>query len=153
MLAKWRRASLAAKRRFQTCLASLIDQTKLCEASKDRTTLTDSPCSLLFHCYRTRALENHARPHAVFTIRHPSYPSIWAYITHVTLDPRLPLFSCACIEKTGEPGGEAKYCIHVGYAYVQRMHKVNSHMHMKLKEIPYIYSSGIDITSSAYVQE
>ena len=25
-------------------------------------------------------------------IRHPSYSSIWAYVMHVTLDPRLPLF-------------------------------------------------------------
>ena len=39
-------------------------------------------------------------------IRHPSYPGIWGYITHVTLDPRLPLF-LACIEKIGEPGDEA----------------------------------------------
>ena len=30
-------------------------------------------------------------PRAIFTIHHPSYPSIWAYVTHVTLDPRLPL--------------------------------------------------------------
>ena len=28
-----------------------------------------------------------------------SYPSIWAYVTHVTLDPRLPLFSRACVLK------------------------------------------------------
>ena len=93
MLAKWRCASLAAKRRLQTCLASLVDQTKLCEASKDRTTLADSQCSLLFHPHWTRELENRARPRAIFTIRHPSYPSIWAYVAHVTLDPRLPLFS------------------------------------------------------------
>ena len=37
--------------RFQTCLASSVDQTKLCEASKDRTTLADSQCCLLFHPY------------------------------------------------------------------------------------------------------
>ena len=30
---------------------------------------------------------------------HPSYPSIWAYVMHVTLDPRLPLFSLTCVEK------------------------------------------------------
>ena len=38
------------------------------------------------------ALENRARPRAIFTIRHPSYPipSIGAYVAHVTLDPRLP---------------------------------------------------------------
>ncbi len=85
--------SLATKHRFQTCLASLVNQTKLCEASKDRTTLADSQCSLLFHLYQTRELENRACPRAIFTVHHPSYPSIWAYVTHVTLDPRLPLFS------------------------------------------------------------
>ena len=41
------------------------------------------------------------------TICHPSYPSIWAYITHVTLDPRLPLLSRVCVEKIGEPGDKA----------------------------------------------
>ena len=39
------------------------------------------------------ALKNRARPRAIFTFRHPSYPSIWAYVTHVTLDPRFPFFS------------------------------------------------------------
>ena len=93
MLAKWRCASLTAKRQFQTRLASLVDQTKFCEASKDCTTLTDSQHSLPFHPYWTRVLENRAHPRAIFTIHHPSYPSIWAYVAHVTLDPRLPLFS------------------------------------------------------------
>ena len=108
MLAKWRCASLAAKRRFQTYLASLVDQMKLCEASKDRTTLTDSQCSFLFHPYRTRVLENRAHPRAIFMIRHPSYPSLWAYVAHVILDPRLPLFSRVPVEKIGEPGDEAR---------------------------------------------
>ena len=51
-------------------------------------------------------LKNHVCPHTIFTICHPSYPSIWAYVTHVTLDTRLPLFSHVCW-KIGEPGDEA----------------------------------------------
>ena len=107
MLAKWCCASLAAKRQFQTCLASLVDQTYLCEASKDSTFLADSQCSLLFHQYRAWALENCAHPHTIFMICHPSYPTTWAYVMHMTLDTRLPLFSCAFVEKIGEPGDEA----------------------------------------------
>jgi hypothetical protein len=57
-----------------------------------------SDSGLLFHSNWAWARENRARPRTIFTIRHPSYPRIWAYVTHVTLDPRLPLFSLACIE-------------------------------------------------------
>jgi hypothetical protein len=52
--------------------------------------------------------ENRAHLRTIFMIRHPSYPSIWAYVTHVTLDPRLPLFSLACVGKDrGASGDEA----------------------------------------------
>ena len=33
-------------------------------------------------------------PRAMFMIYYPSYTSIWTYLTHLILDPRLPLFSC-----------------------------------------------------------
>ena len=46
-------------------------------------------------------------PCTIFTIHHPSYPSIWAYITHMTLHPRFPLF-LVYVEKIGEPGDEAR---------------------------------------------
>ena len=32
----------------------------------------------------------------------------WAYVTHMTLDPRLPLFSRAMLNRLGETGDEAK---------------------------------------------
>ena len=41
---------------------------------------------------------------AIITIRHPSYPSIWAYVTHVILDTRLPLFSRATLKRSGRLG-------------------------------------------------
>ena len=117
MLAKWCCASLAAKRRFQTCLASLVELTKFCEASKDRITLADSRCSPSFSPVLNQSARKSRSPTRNFLdpppYRHPSYlyPSIWAYVTHVTLDPRLPLFSRACVEKIGEPGNEATILI------------------------------------------
>ena len=47
--------------------------------------------AFIFYPYQTRVIKNTARPRTIFTTRHPSYPSIWAYVTHVTLDPRFPL--------------------------------------------------------------
>ena len=50
----------------------------------------------ILHPRRTAELENMARPHAIITICHPSYPYNilhGAYITHMMLDPKLPFFS------------------------------------------------------------
>ena len=63
-----------------------------------------SQYSLLFHLCQTRALENRARSRAIFTIRHSSYPGIWRYVTHMTLDPMLPLVSCVCWKDRGAWG-------------------------------------------------
>ena len=81
MLVKWR-ASLAAKRRFQTCLASLVDQTKLCEASKDRTTLADSVAFLFTRIEpeRSKIALTHAqfsRSATLPTVPRTPYPSIY----------------------------------------------------------------------------
>ena len=57
------------------------------------------------HVERESSL-NHARPRTIFTTRHPSYPSIGAYVTHMTLDTRLPLLS-RVLKKKVEPGDEA----------------------------------------------
>ena len=159
MLAKWRCASLAAKRRFQTCLAFLVDQTKLCEASKDRTTLADSQCSLLFHCYWTRVLENRTHPRAIFMIRHPSYPSVWAYVMHVTLDPRLPLFSRVHWKDRGAWGSGYIWCTSVNKYALCKLHmaqtyittcKVRPHLlfwvHSKCERVVQIIVCGCDQT-------
>ena len=45
-----------------------------------------------------------ARPQAIFTIRHPSYPSIWAYVTHVILDTRFPFFRACSWNEGGARG-------------------------------------------------
>ena len=60
----------------------------------------------LIHIELEHLSENMARLHAIFTICHPSYSSIWAYmyVMHVTLDPRLPLFS----RKDGESREETR---------------------------------------------
>ena len=44
-------------------------------------------------------------------ICHASYPCVWAYVTHMILDTRLPSF-LACVEKIGETGDEAKFLVH-----------------------------------------
>ena len=79
-------------------------QKQLFEASKDHDTLTWRLWHHIFHPHRTGVLENMIRPHAIFTICHPSYPSMWAYVTHMTLDPRLPLFSHVCCKEWGAWG-------------------------------------------------
>ena len=70
--------NIPAKRRFQTYLASLVNKSQLSEAYKGRSTLTDT--RMAFPC-------------AIFTIHHAFYPCMWAYVGHVILDTRLPLFS------------------------------------------------------------
>ena len=90
MLTKWRCATLPAKRRFQTYFECLVNITWLSRAYKDRTTLADNQCILPSHWHWTRELKNRSRPRAIFTTRLPSYLWIWGYVTHGTLDTRLP---------------------------------------------------------------
>ena len=82
---------------------NLVYQTQLFEAFRDPITLTWRLWHHIFYPRRTGVLENMACPRTISTICHPSYPSIWAYVMHVTLHPRFPLFVCT-LKRLGSLG-------------------------------------------------
>ena len=108
---KLQKRTVVNNSRFRINPPTSVYQTQLFESFKDPTTLTWRLWHRTFIRCWAGTLENMANPYAIFTIRHPFYPSIWAYVIHVTLDTRLPLFLSCTLKRSGSLGTRLEVCI------------------------------------------
>ena len=118
MLTKWRCATLSAEHPFQTYCASLVNITWLSRAYKDRAILISISIAFL--------LTRIERESSKIVLAHVQFSPLatlptfvyGAYVTHVTLDTRLP-FPLVQLKKE-EPGDEAN----IDYISLARSHSL-----------------------------